>query len=454
MTYPVRVRGELAPQLSRWLWLVKWLLAIPHYLVLAFLWLAFFGVSVIAFFAILFTTRYPRSLFDFNVGVLRWTWRVVFYSYGALGTDRYPPFTLAEVPDYPATFEVEYPEQLSRGLVLVKWWLLAIPHYLLLAIFVGGGSWLAWQQGGATWSLGFGLIGLLVLIAAVTLLFRGRYPGGIFDLVLGLNRWVVRVAAYVGLMTDVYPPFRLDAGGFEPGQMSLAAPDVAPREREDADGWSGGRIVLVVLGSMAALVSVAFVVAGVAGVVVDQTQRDADGFAMSPTEGLATPSYALVSESIDGNATAADWFLGLVRIRAESTEPVFLGIGPADAVDRYLDGVRRAVVVDGVGIPGGESYRDREGGAPRSSPAEQGFWVASSSGPGEQTVSWAVEDGSWKVVAMNADGSAGVRTDVSVGAELDGLLWFALGGLVMGVLLLLLGLGIVFAAVPRSRAST
>jgi Domain of unknown function (DUF4389) len=220
--HPVRVEGRLDPQLSRWLWLVKWLLALPHFIVLVFLFLAFVLLTIVAFFAILFTGRYPRSIFNFNVGVLRWGWRVAFYSYGALGTDRYPPFTLAAVRDYPARVELPYPEQLSRGLVLVKWWLLALPHYLVLGVLLGGGGFFAWKGGwdgdGDEWRWGGapGLIVLLVLFAAIALLFTTRYPRGIFDFVLGLDRWVLRVVAYAALMTDAYPPFRLDQGGEEP----------------------------------------------------------------------------------------------------------------------------------------------------------------------------------------------------------------------------------------------
>jgi Domain of unknown function (DUF4389) len=217
--YPLQLTGELSPKLSRGLWLVKWLLAIPHFVVLVVLWVAFFAVSIVAFFAILFTGSYPRSLFDFNVGVLRWSWRVGFYSYSALATDKYPPFTLKDVPDYPARLEVEYPQSLSRGLVLVKWWLLAIPHYLVIAVFVGG----AWAGSGIDRLYGGGgLVGLLVLFAGATLLFAGRYPKPLYDFVLGMNRWVFRVGAYAALMTDVYPPFRLDMGGDEPPADSRA----------------------------------------------------------------------------------------------------------------------------------------------------------------------------------------------------------------------------------------
>jgi Domain of unknown function (DUF4389) len=213
--YPVRVDGALDRHLSRWLWLVKWFLAIPHYVVLAFLWLAFAVLSVVAFFAILFTGRYPRAIFDFNVGVLRWTWRVQYYSYGALATDRYRRSACATTPPTRPGCRSSTRQRLSRGLVLVKWWLLAIPHYLVVGLFVGG-TYVAWHGGG--------LIDILVLIAAVVVAVTGSYPEPVFDFVLGMNRWVLRVAAYAALMTDRYPPFRLDMGGTDPGStLSLGS---------------------------------------------------------------------------------------------------------------------------------------------------------------------------------------------------------------------------------------
>jgi len=209
--YPVHLTARPPEHLSPGLWLVKWLLIIPHAIVLIPLWVAFVLLTLIAFVAILVTGRYPRGIFDFNVGVLRWTWRVGYYAYSALATDAYPPFTLAEMPDYPASFSVEYPERLSRGLVLVKWWLLAIPQYVVIGLLTGPQVRFQTDQG-TRYQGQIGLIGILVLVAAVLLAVRGTYPRNLYDLVLGLNRWVFRVTGYACLMTDVYPPFRLDQG--------------------------------------------------------------------------------------------------------------------------------------------------------------------------------------------------------------------------------------------------
>jgi hypothetical protein len=225
-SYPVSIEGRLDEPLSRWLWLVKWLLAIPHYVVLLFLVIGSIFASIAAWFAILFTARYPRALFDYNVGVMRWAWRVAFYSYDALATDKYPPFTLQHDPEYPARLSVVYPEKLSRGLVLVKAWLLALPHYLIVAFFVGGTIEITTGGEGVRYSSP-GLIGVLAIIAGIILLFTGKYPETLFNLIMGLNRWLYRVLGYALLMTDDYPPFRLDMGGTEAGPASPPGP-IAP----------------------------------------------------------------------------------------------------------------------------------------------------------------------------------------------------------------------------------
>jgi hypothetical protein len=202
--HPLTISSDLSKPPSRALWLVKWLLLIPHFIVLALLWVAYAVVTIIAFFAILFTAKYPRKLFDFNVGVLRWTWRVGFYGYWILGTDEYPPFSLKST-DYPADLGVEYPEKLSRGLIFVKW-LLAVPHYLVLTPLIGLGEWNKADFGFAF----IGLIWILAIIIAFILLFSKKYNKDIFKLNTGIIRWLYRVIIYVGLMTDQYPLFKLD----------------------------------------------------------------------------------------------------------------------------------------------------------------------------------------------------------------------------------------------------
>jgi hypothetical protein len=489
-TYPVHVDAQLDPRLSRWLWLVKWLLVLPHYIVLAFLWIAFVVMSVIAFFAILFTGRYPRSIFEFNVGVLRWTWRVAYYAYGALGTDRYPPFSLHDVPDYPAHLEVEYPEHLSRGLVLVKWWLLAIPHYIVVGLLLGGAGY-AISGGGsddpAVW--GAGLIGLLVLVAGVMLLFTGRYPQQLYDLVLGLNRWVLRVAGYAALMTDKYPPFSLEQGGHETGDGNgsgvvidprpTAAPPVAtpapgpgpvsfpsaslpptPARPRHQSGWTAGRIVSLVVGALFASMALGSGVAGAALVAADQVARDEDGFLMSGVQPLATSTYAIASTNVDLHVDAPAAFVpdavfGDVKLSASSTDgsDTFVAIGPTARVERYLAGVRHATLVELT--DGDPVYRTTSGSAPDSLPTGMDFWVAQSSGPGTQEITWPVQDGDWSAVVMNSDASPGIAVDVRAGAEAPALAW--LSGILLITAAIALMLAVVFISVPLravSRAAT
>jgi hypothetical protein len=204
--YPVQLDARLDESLSRWLWLVKWILAIPHYVVLAILWVAFVLVTIAAFFTILFTGRYPRGMFAFNLGVLRWTWRVAYYATTALGTDRYPPFSLGPEPDYPTSFEVEYPQRLSHWKPLLKW-LFALPHWIVVAAFAGG--WGAYSSD--HWRAGSpGAITALTFVAVLILLVKTQYPRNLQTLVVGMVRWVARVGVYVALMRDEYPPFRLE----------------------------------------------------------------------------------------------------------------------------------------------------------------------------------------------------------------------------------------------------
>jgi hypothetical protein len=442
LCHPVELAGNLDHP-SRWLWLVKWLLAIPHYFVLAFLWLGFVLLSVAAFFVLLFGGRYPRGIFEFNLGVLRWNWRVAFYAFSANGTDRYPPFTLADVPDYPARVDIHYPEDQRHGLPLVGWWLAGIPQYIVAGIFAGGGGAVGWglgEGGSAAW--GGGLIGLLVLVALLVLLFRGEYPRSIFDLVLGLNRWVLRVGAYAALMTREYPPFRLDAGGDDPSGLTSAARPAGSAAEGVAvsSDWGPGRVLAVLAASLVVLLALAGFAAGVTAVVFDQTQRDAGGYLMTRSTSFSTDTYALVSETVQAG-TSEDWaavreFSGTVRLRSESDNPIFMGIAPAAEVEAYLGAVRREVATR---FDADRSGFRREGGqAPPAPPAATGFWAAQATGSGQQELHWTPREGEWRFVVMNADASPAVAAEVRLGAQVPHLLafglWLMAGAAVVGLL--------------------
>jgi hypothetical protein len=494
-TYPVHVQGRLDDSLSRWLWLVKWLLALPHYIVLAFLWMAFAVLTLVAFFAILITGQYPRAIFDFNLGVLRWQWRVSYYAYGALGTDRYPPFTLADVPDYPARLDVAYPEHLSRGLVLVKW-LLGLPHYLIVGLFVGGGAWLSWSSDDRRWEWGSGgLVGLLVLVAAVVLAFSGQYPRSLFDIILGMNRWALRVLGYAALMTDTYPPFRLDMGGDDPDgvltlhrtgsvppsgtaplygtQPSGTAPTgteptgTAPTGGQPPAGgqpraeWTPGRITGAVVGALLALTSTGLLAGGGALAWVYATQRDDAGYLTSDVVQLTSDGYALRSADLILDGAGPGWayprsMVGSVRVRAQSATgaPVFVAMAPADAVDGYLSGVRYTEVVDlGVVSTSPIEYRQHDGSAPATAPTATSIWAAQATGSGRQTLLWNPEPGNWSLVAMNADGSRAVTVDVDLAAQVPAIAWVAVGLILVGLVLLAGGATLVAIAAVRASRS-
>ncbi|MFR9802363.1 DUF4389 domain-containing protein [Pseudonocardia sp. RS010] len=511
--YPVRVTGRLEREPSRWLWLVKWLLLVPHLIVLAVLGLAFWVLTVVAFVAILVTGRYPRTLFAFTLGVLRWGWRVAYYGYAANGTDRYPPFTLADVPDYPARLEIDPPERLSRGLVLVKWWLLALPHYLVLVFLIGAGGTLVWRIG-TTGAIAFdgGLVTVLVLIAVVALLFTGRYPRGLFDLVLGFDRWVLRVLAYVALMTDEYPPFRLDQGGEEPvppapgpsggpGQAAAVPSGPAPAASAPAPpapppgGATGvratgaavldrpvsadvppeppgtasptpvpppspGRSVLLVAGAVVTAIALGLSIAGFSGLVTDRVGRDAAGFVASGIGSASTGGAALRTDPVvidtGSDTDVAARVLGEVVLRATSTRggDVFVGIGPTADVTRYLGGAGQGVWRGGPGPTGTPPVGRVEqipGGPAVAPPATQSFWVAAASGPGTQVASWTPAPGTWTAVVMNADGSAPVAADVQVAAEVPVLGVTSAVALWTGLGLLAVGILIIAGAAHVRR---
>jgi hypothetical protein len=449
-TSPARLSARLEGEPSRGLWLVKWLLLVPHLVVLFFLWTAFWVLTVVALFAILFTGRYPRPLFDFNLGVMRWTWRVWCYGYGALATDRYPPFSLGAEPGYPATLDIAYPERLSRGLVLVKWWLLAIPHYLVTAFFVGGGGFVLWQWGEGWLGSDGGLVTLLTVFAGFSLLFTGHYPRAIFDFVIGMNRWVLRVAAYAALMTDEYPPFRLDTGGQDPA---------APTESEPAEpvahptSWTPARTAGAIVGVLLLLVGVGGATGG-GGLLWLDGQRDSAGYVTTPAARFSDDGYALRFDADNLAPVDRDWpwvgdILGDARITVSTVDstPLFAGIARTADVVRYLDGVPHRTFHDYRDLPGtGPMPLMRPPGMPRGAD----IWVDSASGTGTLTLDWTPRPGDWSLVVMNAAAQPDVRGDITLAATAPALRPVAIGVLSCGVVALLGGaLLVAFAVRPR-----
>ncbi len=189
-SYPVDLVGEYEERVNRVLWLIKWLLLIPHLVVLSLLQFPTIFTVPLSWLIILIIGRNPEFLWGYHSGLLRWSWRVNYYAYGVGNTDRYPPFSFSSREDYPADLLIEYPERSSRLTTLFRW-LLIIPHWIIV-YFLGM------------------ITGVLVLVALVLVLITGRYSESLFDIIMQLNLWQYRVSAYGMLLVDEYPPFSFE----------------------------------------------------------------------------------------------------------------------------------------------------------------------------------------------------------------------------------------------------
>ena len=185
--YAVVTEFDRQDEYSRLLPLVKWLLALPHWFVLAFIWIGAFFAVVASWFMVLFTGKYPAGIHSFVTGTYRWTTRVTAYT--MLMTDRYPPFSFDADDDYPARFDIAYTESIARWRPLVHW-LLVIPHIVAL------------------WFVAIGAL-VAYVIAWFAIVFTRKFPEGLFGFMEGYMRWNTRAVAYYLWMTEEYPPFGL-----------------------------------------------------------------------------------------------------------------------------------------------------------------------------------------------------------------------------------------------------
>jgi hypothetical protein len=435
--YPLRVEARHDVTLSRWLWLVKWLLLIPHYIVLLVLWTGLLVLTLVAYLAVLFTGRYPTSLRAYNLGVLRWTWRVGYYGYQALGTDTYPPFTLADVPDYPARLHLEPDGPPPRWLPLIAW-LFTIPHLVILGALTAAGT--------RDSDVRISVVGALLLVAGLALLFTGKYPRGLHDLLVGIARWNLRVLAYLTLLTHRYPPFRLDQGETEP----VPTPD----DPISTAGSVGSPHRSSVAGSVVALVAGVLLLAPAAGLTIGggallslDSARDRNGYVAAPTLQLSTATAAVTAENLTIGGSD-QWARNIadvgglrVTVASSTGRPLFIGIGPQDDVDAWLSGTAHDRLI---GLNSGAGRYDRISGVSRAvaDPAAQPFWLATGTGSGA-TLRWNVTDGNFAVVVANLDGTPGVAADVEGAIQVPDLTGLGGGLLATGIVLGLIAIGLI-----------
>jgi hypothetical protein len=238
------------------------------------------------------------------------------------------------------------------------------------------------------------------------------------------------------------------------GQPASVPP--APAASASPSGWTGGRITALVIGALLVIVSIGLLGAGGTALWADLTQRDPAGFVTTDVHTFSTSGSALVTDPVELDSPGVGWLyssvvLGEVRIRITpvgSDSAVFVGIGPSNEVDRYLAGVNHTLISEFWG----NRVQTIEGGAPASAPGTQDFWVASATGPGDQTLTWDPANGSWTVVVMNADGRPGIGVGADLGATYPALPGIAIGSLVFGGVFLIGGVLLIAGAFRRRRA--
>jgi len=221
---------------------------------------------------------------------------------------------------------------------------------------------------------------------------------------------------------------------------------------------SGAHIAAVVTGTVVLAIAAAALLGGGVVIAADTTQRDSDGYYASGVEKLTTPTHALVSNGLDVGTAGPDWLfrqarLGTVRVTASGTasKPIFVGIARKPLVDRYLRGVGHDEITDFEVDPLSVTTVRRPGVAAAAAPAAESFWARSASGSGRQTMTWPVQKGAWAVVIMNADGSRGVSSGVSVGAKLGFMRSLGVGLLIVGVILAAGGAVAILMGMRRPR---
>jgi hypothetical protein len=439
--YPLRVEARRDETPSRWLWLVKWLLLIPHYVILLFLYAGLVVLTLVAYLAVLFTGRYPHAIAAYNLGVLRWSWRVNYYGYQVLGTDRYPPFTLADVPDYPARLELDEMPRPPRWLPLVAW-LFAVPHILIVGALNGAATWDLETGGNTSTAVPLGVVTTGLLIAGLSLLFTARYPRGLFDLLIGIGRWNLRVAAYLTLLTPRYPPFRLDQGADEPDGTPIGPVTSAVRTPQSSGGGVAGPVTALIAGVLLLAPGAGLIAGGGALLALDGA-RDSTGFVTSPALSVQSSTAAITAEGITLQAgdpwTRGFSDIGGVRIIAigSAQDRLFVGIARESDVDRWLSGTAHDELTE---VSSGTARYVRAGGDRQAvtEPQGQHFWLASGAGAGAATVTWQATNGDFAVVLVNADGSPGVVADIRAATQVPDLTGLGAGLLTAGIVLFLL----------------